>query len=238
MQNKKILIADDIEMNREMLTEIVIGEYDYFDDIKPNYMTQKYITWESDIPRKFIKYCCIPVSNADSSKRYVVDFENVDGETDEELLNDMPSDFFLHWDSLGRGVASQASILIEDSTGNRFLCNKGDYFMISPGATSFDVYISTTCVASDNTGIRLLDNVTISKVEDAIDLANGYIPIVYYEYPTGLIFPCESNITGRDVIRSLIEVCGAFYKLDRNGIPQFKYCTKSALYPYNDQRRS
>ena len=73
----------------------------------------------------------------------------------------------------------------------------------------------------------------ISKVNKNIDLTNGSTRLMYYNWNTHDIFPCDSSITARDVVRSLLEVCGCLYKLDRYGKPKFLYPTMSALYPSN-----
>jgi hypothetical protein len=46
------------------------------------------------------------------------------------------------------------------------------------------------------------------------------------------IFPIDSSATGRDVVRSILEMCGCFFGLDRaTGLPRFIYPDKAGLYP-------
>jgi hypothetical protein len=224
--------------DRSYYTETPIAYYDYWNDIKPNHVSNKYVKWESNAQVNRMRYCKFDVSEVDVRKRYMVTFTNADGCTDAEERNILPSEYE-KIDSLKRGVGTDGSVLIdetlEDGKINRFLVNKNDYFMLSPTCISFTVHVPMWTAYNDGSGLtRLLDNLTIYRIEEEINLSNGSVRLMYYNWITKDIFPCESSITGRDVMRSLLEVCGCFFKLDRNGKPKFTYCTKSGLYPSNN----
>lgn len=142
-----------------------------------------------------------------------------------------------YYDPLFRGVIT-ANIMIEETRSehpkNRYVVDSGDYFMVSEDCTSFKVYINCYYEDTNNSSVskQILRDVTITKVDDPINLENGHIRLLYYEWNTKEIFPCETSITGRDVVRSLLEPCGCFFRLNRKtNIPEFVYCTKGGLYP-------
>lgn len=224
--------------SRNNYIENQIAYYEYFTDIKPNHISGKVLSWTSSDPIKKIRYAYFNVSNPDPSKMYMVSFVNSGGDTDEATIALLPQDYFTQVDALGRGVATNGSILIEATvTGGTvgYCVNKNDYFMIPADCTSFIVYTPVYTEYDNGTSyVRLLDNLTIYEVTEKPRLVNGDIRLCYYNYGTKDIFACESNITGRDVVRSLLEVCGCFFRLDRlHGLPEFVYPTKGGLYPSN-----
>lgn len=224
--------------SRSNYTETEIASYDYFADIKPSHLSNKYLSWTTSDPVTKLRYAELSVT-PDPSKLYMVSFVNSGGGTDEETINLLPSDYFEQVDSLGRGVATNGSILVwetrSDGTTAGFCVNKNDYFMISPECTALKIYVVAQSCYSDSTpAFRFLDSLSIYTVETKPELTNGHLRLCYYNYGTKEIFKCESSITGRDVVRSLLEVCGCFFRLDRyNGLPEFVYPTKGGLYPSN-----
>jgi hypothetical protein len=164
---------------------------------------------------------------------------NRDGKSDAEIISSYVSTYVRDVDPLGRGICTNGGVLVEETRDNGttagFCINRDDYFMISPNCVSFKVYIPVQTVDENYLLInQLVDTVTIYEVESAPKLVNGYLRLCYYNYGTKDIFACNSSITGRDVVRSLLEVCGCFFRLNRfNGLPEFVYPTKGGLYPSN-----
>ena len=88
---------------------------------------------------------------------------------------------------------------------------------------------------SDISGHEMFGTMKVYSTDKTANLVNKAERLVYYNMGTGDIYPTDSSITGRDVIRSVLELCGCFFRLDRyNGLPEFVYCTKGGLYPRND----
>lgn len=169
------------------------------------------------------------------SKRMVIDLES--DYTPEQVKVLMPTLF--SYEPYGNGITT-ANIYIKEfrANGNTnvFCVNSGDYFKLSPDTTKIWIYYMYEIYDGYNNEFitRYPSHLKISRVEEPIDLTNGNIRLMYYNWSTGEIFPCDSSITGRDVVRSLLEVTGCFFKMDRYGKPTFKYCTKAGLYPRND----
>lgn len=199
--------------------------------------------WKEYTYYMILTYYNITVNNVDSSKRYVVDFANYNNESDEYVFNHyITRSYKLDFDSKARGTLGNCSLFIEckDEQGNiiaNYAIDRGDYFCVPRDTKSFVVYVARGFKNPDGGAIwnLLVENLTVSEVEGAVELENKHINLCYFNYGTGEIFPAETSITGRDVVRSLLEVCGCFFRLDRkNGEPEFVYCTKSGLYPSND----
>lgn len=225
--------------SRENYTETQIGYWDYQNDIKNNHKSDKYIKWETTDPIKRVRYAYFNVNDVDVNKRYMVDFTNTNGISDQEMLKSLPDTFFREWDKFGRGIGTNASVLIDETRSNgnhnKFLCDKRDYFKLSPDCISFTVYVPMWTAYDDGSGlIRFLDNLSIYRIEEPLELENGHIRLLYYNWMEHQIFEADTSITGRDVVRSLLEICGCFFRLSRDkGLPEFVYCTKSGLYPSN-----
>lgn len=206
-----------------------------------------YASWElrNNLSEKYIKFdsenmCCwyaaITIDNPDVTRPYMLEAENAEGYSLEYVLQYKTMGYTEHFDSLGRGILQKASVLVEETREgkgtNRFLCDCGDQFLLSPDTTSIKIYYPS--FTGDEAGdliVTLTDHITIYQIDRQIDLANGANRLMYYNYMTKEIFPCTSEVTGRDIVRSLMEVCGCFYTLDRQGRPAFRYCTKAGLYP-------
>lgn len=169
--------------------------------------------------------------NTVTSRRYCVLLSYDDG------IGTLKAWFRDHYDLLFRGVLS-ANILIEETRANhpnnKYVVDSGDYFMVSEDCTSFKVYVVCYFEDTDDNSIskQIINSVTITEVTDFIELENGNIRLLYYDWNTQEIFPCETSITGRDVVRSLLEPCGCLFRLNREtNMPEFVYCTKGGLYP-------
>lgn len=177
------------------------------------------------------------VEITDTSKPYVFTKQNLNNKTDTEMMTDI----ITGWDDVfGRG-AIDACIMIYEGTDYQnlqlqtrgTLLNFNDQFMFRKD-TGFIMVRIPMSTNTENMSAPIYNWIELSKVNRTIDLENSYVKLLYYNWSSKEVFPCESSITGRDVMRSLIEVCGCFFRLDRYGKPQFMYCSKSSLYPSNE----
>lgn len=149
------------------------------------------------------------------------------------------------YDSLGRGIES-ANVLLEfvidgETETINYLCDSGD--VVLPPANWTGVYIFAPSHLSITTDHETMANgFYLNGVKfdylNALDLVNGTQWLPYFSYvwrkpTTENIFKADSSITARDVMRSLMEMCGCFFRLDREGHPQFLYAMEHGLYPSN-----
>lgn len=181
-----------------------------------------------------IWYAKFTFSTSNMGERYYkVVRDNYNGKTDDQLWESELAGYKDEVDSLGRGALNKGSILIEEfrdnHPNNRYLVDSGDWFSVSDDVYQIDVRIPMQATS----GGYLTNSVQMYKSNRTKEFDNGYIRLLYYHWSSLEIFTRDSGITGRDVLRSLLEPCGCFFKLDRFGKPQFKYCTKSGLYPSN-----
>ena len=166
---------------------------------------------------------------------YVIDL--VRNKTDDEIVDYM-SNYVKYIDSKCRGLVN-ANILIVENEGKenerKYVVDSGDYFMISPTATDFTMYYPGEMINDTHTGgsMSAFYDWKLRKVDTSINLINGWVNLVYYNTGTKELFEADTQMTARDIIRSLIEVTGAFFKIDRYGIPRFLYSDKAGLYPEN-----
>lgn len=220
--------------DRKNYTEVLKNSWNWSTDSFIDKLVNMSFEWGEPNAIGKVQYIKL-TANVDSSKRYVVDFDNVLNESDDETLRVARLSYvYQEYDELLRGIVKVGCVLIKEDTGNMFLCDKGDYFMLSDDCESIEIYLPYgiyDLIHSDSE--RLIDNVYLREVQEPIKLVNGATRLVYYQYfRTHEIFACESNITGRDVVRSLLEVCGCFFRLSREkGLPEFVYCTRYGLYP-------
>lgn len=217
--------------------ESQIASYTY-SDITSSHLSDKYKTWTSSGLTFKIRYAEFTVNTPNTSHLYMVKCVNTNGVADEVIINNYIGSYKTAVDPLGRGVCTNGGVLVIETRDNGttagFCINRGDYFMLSPNCTSFTIYIAAQTKDGATVINHLVDDVTIYEVESAPRLVNGYLRLCYYNYGTKDIFACNSSITGRDVVRSLLEVCGCFFRLSRfNGLPEFVYPTKGGLYPSN-----
>lgn len=207
------------------------------------YITNKYSVWQSvPIPPSSpsnackIHYSKITISNPNPAHPYVVD-ATLSGNISTSF---QAAEYAAQVDDLLRGVTT-ANIIIEETRNNitypsdTFVVDSGDYFMLAPDCTSFDIYVPTCewlpILGFDN-GL-IVRSIKVSEVNKEIDLTNAHIRLMYYGWHSKIIFPCDSSITGRDVVRSLLEPTGCLYRIDRYGMPDFVYPSKAGLYPSN-----
>ena len=168
--------------------------------------------------------------------------------TDEELFGKFAySDMADYWGKNYHGFPSCASVFVilhnEDGTDTKILADSGDYIYISTKVTQYEVYYSAG-IASINPGddiiaagssSRMLTthvNAKIYEVPDILSgLVNAHLRLVYYNYGTQELGSFDSSISGRDVLRSLLEVNGCFFHMNRYGKPEIIYASKAGLYP-------
>lgn len=161
------------------------------------------------------------------------------GSTVEHIKQEMFQDYGLYEDELFRGLFDNASVLVTeyDSASiqiRKYVVDVNDYFALSENCAKIRVAYPMCYRFSTGVTTRFGDSITIYECPKPISLKNKSKRLLYYKYfnPTKAdIFSVDSSITARDVIRSILELTGCFYTLDRNGDPEFIYCTKTSLYP-------
>lgn len=213
---------------RDNYTEEMVGTYSKA-EILANHLSSKYLFYVDGTTHKF--RCAEFSVNNVTSRRYCV---NLSFDNDVPYIKNYLRDYY---DPLWRGILS-ANIFIEETRANhpknRYVVDSGDFFMVSEDCTSFKVYVPCYLQNADGSTVylQICKDVLITEVTDFIELENGSVRLLYYDWNTKEIFPCETSITGRDVVRSLLEPCGCFFRLNRKtNIPEFVYCTKGGLYP-------
>ena len=168
--------------------------------------------------------------------------------TDEELFGKFAfSDMADYWGKNYHGFPSCASVFVilhnENGTDTKILADSGDYIYISTKVTGYDVYYSAG-IASINPGNDIMAagfsnrmltthvNAKIYEVPAILKgLVNAHLRLVYYNYGTQELGSFDSSISGRDVLRSLLEVNGCFFHMNRYGKPEIIYASKAGLYP-------
>ena len=152
--------------------------------------------------------------------------------------------FLNKYDSLGRGVDS-ANVLLEFTIDGEqgtvnYLCDFGDIIIPPKNWTEvlvltpdyfYNGSIETVGMWQEIYGVNF-------KYYDPNNIVNASQALPYFSYvwrkpTTENIFKADSSITARDVMRSLMEMCGCFFRLDREGHPQFLYAMEHGLYPSN-----
>lgn len=231
--------------DRSNYTETLLGTYDYWDDIKPSHMVDKWLIWDSGVGIGRMQYAEFTINDVDTSLMYMVDAVNVNGCSDQEAEDIVPSDY-TDFDPLRRGIATNGGVLVEfyksdNSLIDGIVVNRRDYFMVYPETSYIKIYIPAYDADENGTpSSRFIDSVSLYEVASAPQLVNGYYRLFYYQYTSeaneaAVSFDANSSMTGRDVIHSVLEVCGCFFRLNREtGKPEFVYCTKGGLYPRND----
>lgn len=243
----------------DYLTETLIEEYDAFD----NETTERYFESNVQSPEwsypsysrvRFSKKTIIPDDNYSA---YIVRYDpyTCKDAHGKDLFGDA---YKVYFDELGRGIRNVASVYVDFHCGDkeyRQLFDNGDCFVVPPNCTSFDVYVPHTVCNSNFADWKpstdsftsyfyytlLARNIQVYGVTfdnyDPRNIKNAYN---YYpchknvQNPTvGDIITVSSGITARDVLRSLLEICGCFYRIGRNGKPQFFYASEHGLYPSN-----
>ena len=184
-----------------------------------------------------IKYLKYTISSVNPTKLYVVNISYL--KSISSLMDEIAETNY--FDSLGRGLVTGNVLVKEEDSSSAFgyCVDSGDYFMVSPSCTELTIYVAVKFQYLPQEVAYLTGtydvSIDICEVDSAPDLVNGSNRLLYYGYKTREIFACDSSITGRDVVRSLLEVNGCFYRLNRyTGKPAFIYCNKSGLYPRDD----
>lgn len=168
-----------------------------------------------------------------------------------DLKDDRKSDseydtFLENYDSLGRGVES-ANVLLEftidgETDTVNYLCDSGDVIIPPANWTSVNILSTSHFSVVDSPAVDVATSFNVYTIDfnylNALDLVNGTEHLPYHAYiwrkpTTENIFKADSSITARDVMRSLMEMCGCFFRLDREGHPQFLYAMEHGLYPSN-----
>lgn len=199
-----------------------------------------YVRWDLSVGNTFYRsYAGKDVAISDNTLLYRVIYDNFDNMSDLEVMQRY-NPYYIEsgFDTMWRGYGEIGGVLIEEyRTGeaipyNRICVNRGDFFMLSPDTVKIKVVLPSGSKVS--LGFSLCQNIKVQCAPRRQDLKNGNLRLCYYNYDQKTIFACDSSITGRDVVRSLLEVCGCFFRLDRyNGLPEFVYPTKGGLYPSN-----
>lgn len=196
----------------------------------------------------YLHYTSYTIEDADSACLYRVKAELAEYMTDASVIKDTRyfPQFFTQWnDPYGRGFCKHASICVieynEDGIAfNKYLVDSNDYFKISSECKKLKIYIpyGWNSSATASSGMKKhMDYVWIFKLYKPFMLTNASTRLVYYKYfrtaGANDIFACDSSVSAREAIRSILEPTGCFYHIDRYGNTCFKYCTKSGLYPSN-----
>ena len=191
-----------------------------------------------------IHYASMTIANPDTSVRYLFTYKNALGVSDAEIAQSIPR-FMEQYDTLGRGIEGANVLVEETSTGgikHRYLVDKNDAFMISENCVQLKIYFPRdwdyTSSGGQSGGSGWIcdnsDTATLYTIAGEDRLANGAERLMYYNYMTRVIFPIDTSANGRDVVRSILEMTGCYFTLDRlTGKPRFKYPDKSGLYPSN-----
>ena len=145
---------------------------------------------------------------------------------------------FSYTTSKSREFEPYMKILVEEFNGNnsinKYITDIDDYFMLSPECNKIKILMPVYYNPyQQSSTVQLATAVSIYYTLNPYSLTNGSTRLFYYNYfGDHEIFKVDSSITGRDVVRSLLEVTGCLFRLDRyKGKPEFVYCTKSGLYP-------
>ena len=215
---------------------------DYMSNVYTHFIAYRSTPDATPYGYKNIRYSVHTIT-ADPTQLYVVKKVNNNYERDGQILSIVTywtqSSPLFEYDSLGRGLIS-CNILIEETLSNgsvnKFVVNYNDLFAISNDCVSFKVYIPTYVEYNQSGAIsehtNIIKDFTIYKTPKTFTLANADSRLLYYNYLTKEIFECDSTITGRDVVHSILELTGCFFRMSREeGKPQFVYCVKSGLYP-------
>lgn len=201
----------------------------------------------------YLKYYAWGISNpGPDGIRVIIHPKN--GMTDEELKTyystaapgwDIKTDENLH----GFPGSASVFVIIEYSDGHstKILADSGDYIYIGPNAIWCDIYVACDMGIvqnSDETARAITGYAVDAQADNAKiyfwnmprlfeDLVNPQARLVYYNYGTQELASFNSSCSGREAIRSLLEINGCFFHMNRYGKPEVIYATKSGLYPSN-----
>ena len=202
----------------------------------PSYIVNKYISWDNGTATHRLRLASFTINNPDPTKLYKVSFRNFANRSDEVLKNQLPAKYDEKIDGQKRGVGTDGSVFVE-ITGDhpyKYCLNNNDYFMIPADCTSITIYVALYSVTDSDVNVRrFVTDLRVFEVDKAPKLVNGERRLTYYDYETRNYYEPDSSLTGRDVVRSLLEVCGCLFRISREGCPEFVYPTKGGLYPSN-----
>ena len=177
----------------------------------------------------------------DISSDYLYKFEkyNLFGFDDDEIWKDYTGPSNKDYNSK-KGLLKKGSVMVEevldDGTYNRYLVDAGDYFAVSDNCVKLNIYYAIHTIWEDagSSGITssFIDYVYVYRTPcpDWLKLlVNKSARLVYYDWET---LDWEApTCTVRDIFRSLMELNGAFVKINREGNMQCVYSRKGSLYP-------
>lgn len=198
-----------------------------------------YIKWTYSGTTYYRCYGSQAVTISDPTLLYRVTYDNLGGISDEAIIRNYNTGYVASGkDTMPRGFGTIGGVLIKTynagGTETRTMCvNRGDFFMVDPDTATIRVILPSG-FKDNGVNVSLCQNIKLQAAPRRSNLVNGTVPLLYYNYVSHDIFPCDTSITGRDVVRSLLEVCGCFFRLDRfKGLPEFVYPQKGGLYPSN-----
>lgn len=177
-----------------------------------------------------------------------VELTPVGGRTDEELFGMYASgEMLTDWGANYHGFPSCASVFIimTDSKGyeHKVLADSGDYVFVSTDIQNIEIYYSagicvtnaqSPLIAAGDSSKMLTAHFKASYYELPelfSGLVNAHQRLVYYNYGTQELGSFSSSVSARDVVRSLLEVNGCFFHMNRYGKPEIIYASKAGLYP-------
>lgn len=168
-----------------------------------------------------------------------------DGKSDEELFNQYMGNLD-DWPKSYIGFPNSACILaiceFIDGSIEKYLLNSGDIVYIKKGYKNLTFYIGAATGSFDsqskfepyNADSYIISHYKIESVyvpEDLKELVNAHLRLMYYNYGTQSLGSFSSSVSGKDVVRSLLEINGCFFHMDRYGKPEIIYASKAGLYP-------
>ena len=168
-----------------------------------------------------------------------------DGKSDEELFNQYMGNLD-DWPKSYIGFPNSACILaiceFIDGSIEKYLLNSGDIVYIKKGYKNLTFYIGAATGSFDsqskfepyNADSYIISHYKIESVyvpQDLTELVNAHLRLVYYNYGTQSLGSFSSSVSGKDVVRSLLEINGCFFHMDRYGKPEIIYASKAGLYP-------
>lgn len=191
-------------------------------------------------PSDYVAYSLVPSTVVSPSKKYRV-----------RIGYDYKSELDEYFEEVGYRntfgmYPSRGGIIIEESrtdgTVNRFSVNDGDWFAVDPDTTSIYINIPSKyhIWSGDEENPRLreltidypntifLDNADFDKFTSD----NIAMRLVYYNWKTKEL-ASPSSMSYRDIIRSLVEITGHFFRYGRDGEIEFIRAEFAGLYPSN-----
>jgi len=230
------------------LFETWTGSVAYLKPLSAGVVGTRVLEWRNNsiIDSDFIEYAFLTDSSdpndrwvsADPTKAYKIDMD-YDYRSDiftyiEDGLGNYAKTFGMYPDNGGIVIVEYAAGGVEI---NRFCVDENKWFTLDPDTNYFVIGIPTRYHCYTREGSVLHDQtfawpteMTLLKADYTYDLVNSYIPLVYYNWQT-LEVAKPTNITFRDVIRSLVEPTGTFFKYGRDGKIQFAEASVDGLYP-------